>query len=581
MPETLLRVVTEYVTVEVQGSAHAVPALVARGTTTRAPRLRLSSSDGRFDAQVRDGLKLESSTNAPALYEEATYWFVVESRIAGVRPQVSQRDPTVIARRNELESKGIVALTVIYRRQVGLSEWRFTVGDNELTVEFEVFPTKVDYDLDYEALIEDLSDANRSLVFEYFRGTHKRGGIDKKQNGQPIEWILLLRNSVDLLARAIEQVNRAPHRGLRRERSLVPIQDVRVSTPSIVRAISRGEGEGPTVQVGNSWKAHSRIPASQAHETLDTFEHRWLRSRLSFVYRRLLLLQKEQDARVQRATKRGARARRLVAEQQELDETALRVSRLLALPVISSATLDVSPASTSLQLQTASGYREAYQVLTSLGSALTLSDDHKAYSLSDINELYEAWCFSKLSVLIAEALDAEVDISNALVTTSSGLRFALAKGRKSQISLTSGPLRIELIYNPEYSMPTGKQRPDIVVRSRVAGSPERLIALDAKYRLDVTEEYVAQFGSPGAPTDAVNELHRYRDAIRPFVHGKRAPAIVAGAALFPWPEHLDSRRYALRRSLDEVGIGALPFLPGNEVGVVSWLLGLIFSDPAS
>jgi hypothetical protein len=249
----------------------------------------------------------------------------------------------------------------------------------------------------------------------------------------------------------------------------------------------------------------------------------------------------------------------------------LSVGQLLDLPVIDAATTEVPASYASLQLQSATGYGEAYQILSSLNSALGLVGESQPYSLSDLNELYEVWCFLKVVQIVALQMTAELDLSAVLATSRSGLRFNLAKGARSSVTLRNASSTVSIVYNEEFRMPTGVQRPDIVVHSRRHGLPDESIVLDAKYRLDASEEYVRQFGAVGAPVDAVNALHRYRDAIQPNVGAKRVRAISAGVALFPWQFDLDSDRYSLRRSLDEVGIGALPFLPGNEDAVGDWL----------
>src|SRR3990172_8126861 len=45
------------------------------------------------------------------------------------------------------------------------------------------------------------------------------------------------------------------------------------------------------------------------------------------------------------------------------------------------------------------------------------------------------------------------------------------------------------------------------------GAPLVQFVIDAKYRLDVSDDYISVFGCAGPPVDAVNALHRYRDAI--------------------------------------------------------------------
>lgn len=579
---TLLRVETDFVSVEIQGRAELPASLAALGSVPRQAHVQVASSDGDYNAVGADGVELNAERNAPTFFEEAVYWIVVESKVVDTVATVVQRDPSVIIRRDEIAGRFISALTVVYRRQVGRSEWRFRVGGRELLIEIEVFPTKLDYELDYEALVQDVSEVKRALALEYFRSTHKLGGVDRSRSGEPLEWITLLRRQIDQLASALQQVNRAPHRTLHYQRQLTPLHQIRGATPSVIRSIARHEGVGEFVDVPEVGMVHSRLPVSRPSGTLDTFEHRWLRSRLRFVHSRLLALMAEQNSRIERARSRsGTAALRLEAECDELASIMAVAEQLLALPVLEAATTDVAASYSSLQLQTAVGYGESYRILTALGAALGVAEEDQQYSLADVNELYEIWCFLKVVLVAAEATGAEVDLTDALTTARSGLRFNLVKGAKSSVTLRWGGDTVRLVYNEEFRMPTGVQKPDIVLRVRQGDKPETVVVLDAKYRLDASKEYVQQFRSPGAPVDAVNALHRYRDAIRPVSNGVRTPIVVWGAALFPWQDPLDSDDYGLRQALDEVGIGAIPLLPGNDAGLVSWFQELFQPAAAS
>src|SRR6185312_1317488 len=246
-----------------------------------------------------------------------------------------QRDPSLIARSDEIADSGIIAATVVYRRQVGFSNWRFRIGEQELSLELEVFPAKLDYDVDYEALVDDVADVKRTLALEYFRGTYRLGSVDRSKVGEPLEWITILRRLIVELARSIQQVNRSPQRGLRYERQLTPLYQIRGATPSVVRSVARGEGVGELVNITGVGKVHAQLPVDRASDTLDTFEHRWLRSRLRFVHARLLSLRVGQDERIARAQSRGGSApTRLIAEQGELTDMVVTLEQLIKLPVI-------------------------------------------------------------------------------------------------------------------------------------------------------------------------------------------------------------------------------------------------------
>jgi len=126
---------------------------------------------------------------------------------------------------------------------------------------------------------------------------------------------------------------------------------------------------------------------------------------------------------------------------------------------------------------------------------------------------------------------------------------------------------------------TTEQRPDIVLNIRKASGEVVLTYLyDAKYRVINDKKLDADFeeqdmsentAMPGGdypPTDAVNQMHRYRDAIyyskehEPY----RSKEIIGGYILFPGrgdDEYVKKRYYSA--SVESVNIGAFPLLPNS------------------
>ncbi len=160
-----------------------------------------------------------------------------------------------------------------------------------------------------------------------------------------------------------------------------------------------------------------------------------------------------------------------------------------------------------------------------------------------------------------------------------GLRISLRHTRELELVSEDGSI-VTVRAEPRFEGPTGTQVPDIVLGIVRPGWPQLLVVLDAKYRLDTSSEYVSRFGCPGPPIDAVNALHRYRDAIL-IQRENQVPArpVVRGAALFPFPnseQQFDG--CALHESLESMGIGALPHLPGSRTLVDEWLKRIL-SEP--
>jgi hypothetical protein len=119
------------------------------------------------------------------------------------------------------------------------------------------------------------------------------------------------------------------------------------------------------------------------------------------------------------------------------------------------------------------------------------------------------------------------------------------------------------------------QQPDNVIQ---LAEDNQLHILDAKYRVGADLAYLRQFESPGPTADDINTMHRYRDAIvlasgRPaeYERGVVKSAIV----LFPLSPEDGYEGHRFLKSVGEVQIGGLPFLPGATRLVESYLRSLL------
>ncbi|MBD8467060.1 DUF2357 domain-containing protein [Plantibacter sp. CFBP 8798] len=562
----LARVETNALVVEITGSATHPTSVQSGADRTRSAHFGASVNGSRIDTNLE-----------PVIFEERDYELVVRSKVSTSQPSVDFRDPTVVVRQTAVVAANVLLLTLRFRGQVGRTEFVCHAGGDTLTIETEVFPSKMDYVDDYEELIADVASIHRALTLEYLRGTYRQAKAEREFTGSGIEWLSILRSSLDELGAAIQYISSSPGRELVREEALTPIHRSRGSSAGAIRAVVRGLGSGDFLSAPGIGMVRSEIRVSRSFETLDTLEHRWIRSRLKFVHRRLTELELEQRGRVLRATVRsGKPAPRLEAELAEIEEMQEVVGKFVLSPVLSAVTADAPASVTSLRLQTGIGYSQAHSLLNMLSAALTAGDGRSQYSSSDLHELYETWCFLKVARLVGEMLGADVDISDMLPVDASTLRYSLRKGLSRSVKVAGEHVQAALSSNPAFEVPTGIQRPDIVLRVATADGLDVMIVFDAKYRIDASAAYIQQFGAAGAPIDAVNQLHRYRDAIQVLDNSDHPiRPVIAGVALYPWPVSVPG--YRLLDAAVEVGIGALPLLPGNDTDLRVWLSGLLTS----
>ena len=236
----------------------------------------------------------------------------------------------------------------------------------------------------------------------------------------------------------------------------------------------------------------------------------------------------------------------------------------------------------SLVLQRATGYSQVYRTWNLLRRAYSLNDGMYRLQSKDIATLYEIWCFIEVSHIVKEQLGIDVDVDHRNRMEMNGVfTWELGKGEHSRILFRKDGVELaELVYNPKHTekendsismehlvVPTVPQKPDIVLqltKDDIEKGMKMTYLFDAKYRInDRTNE-----GVDTPPDDAINQMHRYRDAIyykdNQNADGKLKKEVIGGYILFPGNgDPLEVAKAKFQQSLDEVNIGAFPLRPND------------------
>lgn len=235
----------------------------------------------------------------------------------------------------------------------------------------------------------------------------------------------------------------------------------------------------------------------------------------------------------------------------------------------------------SLVLQKASGYSQVYRTWNILRRAYSLNDGMYRLQTKDIATLYEIWCFIEVSHIVKEQLHlADEDLEHRNRMEMNGLfTWELGKGGHSRILFKKDDVELaELVYNPkstekdggsvgikELVVPTVPQKPDIVLRLTKNDLQEGMkftYLFDAKYRIDGKVN-----GVDVPPDDAINQMHRYRDAIyyKDYSSDALKKEVIGGYILFPGDgASVDVEMSRFYKSIDKVNIGAFPLRPRDE-----------------
>lgn len=539
-------------------------------------QIRLVWTDGT--SQPTDG-RLYDGVGARVV-EETNYRLSVVSRL-GHKPNLKHLDPSLIRDIQPIPGHDdVVSGHINFRSQIGDSSFMVDDGESATQVIVEVRPTKLDYDVDYEDLLTSVSGLARQLVLEFLRATTRGASAETDDDNRQLEWLLLLREEIQSLERGLTYIVDHPHRHLVRETRVTPAERIRTPSTATRRSVVRGGGEGPWVHTAGVGRHRSRLPASQPYETLDGPENRWLGSQLERVTRSLAQLRRDFGTS-QRARLGEKPSPRILAIAEELARMEATLAPFLTMSPFADASSWITQPFASLTLQGRPGYREAYQALMRLNMSLLVSGEALNMPIRDLSELYEIWCFLAVVQQVSEALCTPVDVFDLIELRDAGIRLTVAPGAQSTVRIAADWCEVRVAYNREYRMPSGPQRPDIVIEILRDDMPPVLLLMDAKYRLDTSPDYVRSFGCPGPPADAIGQLHRYRDAIVvKYPRHRRGRPVVRAVALFPLGGE-DSQVWIHHRyfeAIDELGIGALPFLPSNTAWVSEWLRYAIYAS---
>lgn len=510
---------------------------------------------------VANNLALEIG---PRLYEETSYNLLLRGK-ANQQVELQHRDPLILQALHFLNDGNITHGSINFRSQIGRSRFSVYVdGKAEYDFEVEVFPSKLDYAADYDALVADVQDILRGLVLEYLRSTFKSGFATDSDNTSRLEWLLLLRYVIEDLESGLRYIEKHPHHDLVGKRVATRLEKLRRTDATITRLVAQGKDKGP----------ESRLPERRSRMTWDVPENRWLASQLTHMRQTL--------ARIHSAERKNPTRNKLrhLSTLNELTALEERIAALQSIEPIAQAK-GLAPAGfTSLILQNKPGYREAYRACLVLLKGLRVDGGPVGLSLKEIHRLYEYWCYLALLRLLAKITGEQVPVRQLFSVEADGLKLSLKRGVSHTVQFPSGDRILELTYNPKYEgdafvLP---QQPDLVLTLHQPHWPIMRIVIDAKYRINYDSSYVKNVGSPGPPQSAIDALHRYRDAIleETGAAGPRSDrykrSVVEAVALFPYVDvHDNFRKSGFWTALERVGIGAIPFLPRETRYLEEWL----------
>lgn len=458
----------------------------------------------------------------------------------------------------------ILAGFINYGNEIGRSEiqilYRTEKETKTFRFGFEVLSTKLDYHEHWRSIVEDIEQEYRMLSLDYMRRTFHGFAPDTNGEHPDIIWWSVFQGEQEKFIKACKNIIDRPRHRLHGEEVYVRADKLKQTPHDIENRLPEHRKEA-----AHLYRIEQQIQSN------DTQENRFLKFALQQISKHYEELRQRIES-VKNASD---------AMKATMLNTSNTLRRLQRNPFFRSVGTFKGMSQESMVLQKATGYSQVYRTWNLLRRAYSLNDGLYRLQTKDIATLYEIWCFIEESHIVKEQLHLENDdVEHRNRMEMNGVfSWELGKGEHSRILFRKDGVELaELVYNPKNTdkeddsvglkdlvVPTVPQKPDIVLqltKNDLQQGMKMTYLFDAKYRIDGKER-----GVDVPPEDAINQMHRYRDAIyyRDYDANALKKEVIGGYILFPGdgePNNVAVSKFY--KTIKEVNIGAFPLRPKDK-----------------
>ena len=545
-----------------------------RSTLPGVLRLAISPSFGLHDVGEPDAK--EWTNEPPVFYETATYNVSIYLTDVEAAPSILHKMKEVTELFSVIkveEHKWLMSAPLSFVNEPGIFELKYKYkpcGKPERTdtLCFRVVSPKLDTKDDYNHILAEINAQYNEIIYQYLTLTLqnlRRGG----KSNNDVVWLSIFRSIAGDYEKWVRYIVDKPH--LRQTLQVYHDRADRIKrwSPRMEEHYAKVKAEG---RLEREYFRHEEII-----HTHNTRENRFVKFTLDRIGKRLTSIVETIKIKNDRAKEADKVAD---SELAELDSYVNSIRRLANSKLFRN--LRGEPLrSESMVLQKRTGYAQVYKYWLLLQKGIELFEGANAIGVRPIWELYELWCFLKMRQIVADILGLHFDNPEEITENPMPMIKPFEDNNQEHTVFynCADGSKVRLHYQHTYSRKTGEvhtatteNRPDIVLTIIRPDGFELTYLFDAKYRLlddnklnkEDREELTANGGADTPPADAINQMHRYRDAI--YYGSDRqthaAKEIIGGYILFPGRGNNESvRQRYFYQSIETVNIGAFPLLP--------------------
>lgn len=515
----------------------------------------------------------------PVLFETCEYQFAVEfnhlydTSNTKFQPKVKHRLKSLgegFKFYPNGKHSGILVGSIDFLNSPGKFSFAFEYRNEENHVtteqlEMYVASPKLDTKSDLQQITALINQEYENYVFDYLTLTFSSFSLVRTERNNNIIWLSIFKNVVDEYFRSVRFIMSRPNNK--------PIRKTYYSRPERIRRWSPQQEERYR-DLGKDAEMHF-FRNERIENTINTRENRFVKYSLHVLGKKF----REVFAEVSSIYKDMA-----YDERKALQGYNKLFRQLETASFFSKVGEFEGFRQESAILQQRNGYSQIYKAWLMLKNSLELVDGKTDIGMKKIWELYEIWCFLVMKRLIAKVLGIDLNDTDNIHENKSEMLNTMLKSEMSHsvefINSSNGDvvrLEYQHTYNrssKEFKTTTTEQRPDIVVTIKKPDGFVLTYLYDAKYRVqddkndgELDEGVDIDLADYPLP-DAINQMHRYRDAIYYAIKEDERPRgkeIIGGYILFPGRTEGNSieNRY-FYKSIKQVNIGAFPLLPADE-----------------
>lgn len=468
---------------------------------------------------------------------------------------------------------GWMHLPLVYKKQDKV---------HQSLLSFEVLATKMLMHEDLPPMYQTIDESFPLWRFNLVARTEQDAAHEQQRGNFPLMWLANFSRLRQNLELALKIILRAPHNRLQSHLSYSKAARLKGKIPhKIGAAIKEDFANG---------LYNKRYRVEKKRLDVDTPENRFIKMVINKTKKQLA--QFEHRLRVSN----------VLSEQPRLSEHFLNelhqwqqpLSEILKNSFLSDLGDFNGTNHESLVLQQKPGYCSVYRIWNELKLYLDTFSGVSSISMKSVAEIYEVWCFLRIKQILEDELGFQLintKLSELQLNPFFELQLRDGYAGAFEFKRHDGVVA-RLAHEPRFTKDTKRirsylvsQEPDILLKVIFPKSTTNddtnkqfIWLFDAKYQIKTESnrfENVDLDRQDYVPDDAINQMHRYRDALillnNDSQANKKSRPVLGAFTLFPgFHDQTESNYYA--EAIKEIGIGAFALLPDADGQHSKWLV---------